>query len=152
MDAAEPGGPFQVFGEPRPHAVELGQEPLVAGQLVEALLRDDSEHADRIGIAALPEEPLGLQASKEFDRLRVPAPPEVPGNAQEILQPSGDPGGDRERVRTIHLGLLRGGRRHRGVPSARRGRGSQCRPTGRAYCGRPPTAKGFRLARNRKSA
>jgi hypothetical protein len=85
----EPGGPFQVVRQLGPDPVQVGQKAFIGDQFAEPLLRDEAQHLDRVGVAPLPEQLVRVQATEKINGLGVPGPPEIHGDAHEVLEAVG---------------------------------------------------------------
>ena len=63
--------------------LQMSQEPVVLGCLLQPLLLDATQHQHGIVAGFLPE--LAVQSAEESNSLQVPAPPEVVGQVAEAL-------------------------------------------------------------------
>jgi hypothetical protein len=92
----EPGRGGQVRLERLPHAVQVGNEPVVVGQLLEPGLGGGREQPDRAVVELL--EAVRVDPAEQGDGVRVPAPPQVVGQLVQGQQPVRQPGQDGERA------------------------------------------------------
>jgi len=90
--------------EPLSDPLQMGQEPVVLGCLLQPLLLDSSQHQYGVVAGLFPE--LAVQPTEEIYSLQVPAPPEVVGQVSEVFQLGRQRWDDGKSADGLHVSYL----------------------------------------------
>ena len=102
----EPGLLPQILGEFLIDHLEVGHEAFVGLERFQGGLLEDAQHLHRVVAGGLPQ--IGIQAAEEVDGVRLPAPPQVVGDALQCGQLLGQRRYDGEFVQhfgEVHKGI-----------------------------------------------